>query len=116
MAPVSLTLACLLVATNAAEPADTVFMNTSKFSIPITIKPEKRTEISALELHMSSDRGQSWNLFARATPDKDYFHITTPGDGPFWFTVVVVYSDVRREPTDVRAPPVGPRVCVDTAR
>ena len=117
MTPGSMTLACLLLAANAAEPPDTSYMNSTRFSIPISIKPERCAEIAALELWMSHDHGQSWQQHARSTPDKDYFHVTMlDGDGPYWFTVVVAFADGRRDPVDLKNAPVGQRVYVDTTR
>jgi hypothetical protein len=110
----SLTLAWLLLAAPAADPADTVYMNTRGFQIPITIKPERRGTISALELHMSKDRGQSWEQFAKATPDQSAFDVTMPGDGHFWFTIVVVDTQGRKEPVNLQTAEVGLRVIVDT--
>ena len=115
MTPGSLTLACLMLAVHA-EPPDTVYMNSGKFAIPITIMPARRAEISALELHMSPDRGQSWLLSQRATPEKDKFEVDTRGDGTFWFSVVVVDTQGRKDPLDLRTAPVGQRVVVDSIR
>ena len=116
MAPGSLTLACLLLAVDATGPDGTEYLNSPKFDIPITVAPEHRGAISALELYMSRDRGQSWDLYGRVAPDRSNFPVTTPGDGAFWFSVVVVYSAGRREPSNLRAAPVGQRVVVDTTR
>ena len=38
----SLTLAFLMMTVHAVEPADTVFMPSGKFAIPITIEPDRR--------------------------------------------------------------------------
>ncbi len=114
----SLLLTCLLLV-SGAEPSDPVHLNTPKFSIPITIKPERRADIRTLELWMSRDRGQSWEKVGQAAPEQSSFPVTAPGEGMYWYTVVVVDNQGRREPPgDLKTVPAEmmQRVVVDTVR
>jgi hypothetical protein len=98
-------LAYLLLALGAGAAPDDYrvkdgeyHMNATRFDIPITIKPERRSEVSRLELWLSRDRGKTWEPAGTATPDKSGFPFMTSGDGPYWFAVVVIDQAGRRDP------------------
>src|SRR5262249_52414485 len=105
MVPGSMTLAYLLLAMSGGAGADDYrikdnefHMRDTRFDIPITIRPERRSEVKQLELHLSRNRGKDWELAAYVTPDKTNFPFVTSGDGPYWCAVVVVDQSGKREP------------------
>ena len=67
----AITWTCLLL--TAAAPPDVWPLNSKEFQIPIHIDGQRRAEIKELDLYVSHDQGQTWNLEARVTPDKEYF-------------------------------------------
>ena len=110
----AMTWTCLFL--TAAAPPDAWPLNQKAFQIPIRLDPQHRAEVRELDLYVSHDQGQSWNLEGRATPDKEYFPYTAREDGPYWFTVVSIDQKGQQTPQDVHAAPVGQRVVVDTVR
>lgn len=111
----AMTWACLVLSAAAAQP-DEWPMNQRSFQIPIRFDPQKRAELKELDLYVSHDRGQTWNLAGRAKPENEYFPFTANEDGPYWFTMAVVDARGRQEPADIKAAAVGQRILVDTTR
>ncbi len=110
----SLALACVLLAVNGgAEPGEDL-QNFREFDIPITIVADKRPDISGLELHWSRDRGQTWAMLARISPDKSAYPCKVPADGPYWFTLVTVNSQGLRDINDLKQAKPGLKIYVDT--
>ncbi len=110
----AMTWTCLFL--TAAAPPDVWQLNQRAFQIPIRLDSQHRAEIHELDLYVSHDQGQSWNLEGRATPDKEFFPYVAREDGSYWFTVVVIDQKGRQTPQDVHAAPVGQRIIVDTVR
>ena len=110
----AMTWTCLFL--TAAAPPDVWHLNQKVFQIPIRFDAQHRAEIHELDLYVSHDQGQSWNLEGRTTPDKEYFPYVAREDGPYWFTVVVIDQKGQQTPQDVHAAPVGQRIVVDTVR
>lgn len=111
----AMTWACLLL-TAGAGAGDAWHMNTGKFQIPIRIQASRRDEIKELQLYVSRDQGRTWDLVAKATPDKDNFPYYAPSDGTYWFSVAVVDQKGQQDPRDIMKAPVGQRIVVDTVK
>jgi hypothetical protein len=111
--PVTLALALLLA---DAGPSDANYMPQGQFKIPITVRPERRNEIRELLLYVSRDKGQTWAVEGRATPDKDGFPFYAASDGSYWFSVAIIDKQGRQDPVDIYQSPVGQRVVVDTRK
>ena len=111
----SVTLACALLLPNAG-PADANYMPQGQFQIPITIRPDRRPEIRELLLYVSRDKGQTWSVESRATPDKPGFPFYAASDGAYWFSVAIIDKNGRQDPIDIYQAPVGQRVVVDTRK
>jgi hypothetical protein len=116
-------LAYLLLALGAGAAPDDYrvkdgeyHMNATRFDIPITIRPERRSEVNRLELWLSRDRGKTWEPAGNATPDKTGFPFMTSGDGPYWFAVVVIDQAGRRDPPLLTQVPANQiqKVYIDT--
>jgi hypothetical protein len=111
----SFTMACLLLAAGAGSP-EPWHVNTTRFQIPIKILPERRAEIRELVLYVSTNQGQSWEMAARATPDKEAFPFIAPGDGTYWFSVAIIDHKGQQEPHDPMQAAVGQRIVIDTVK
>jgi hypothetical protein len=110
----SLALTTMLLLGASALPPDVIPLRDRKLMIPVVINANRRSEIRELLLFTSVNRGQTWEQQAIATPDKEAFTYFAPADGVYWFSVVVVTQDNRREPADLNQSPPGLKVLIDT--
>jgi hypothetical protein len=115
-----MTSAALLLASClalAGHDLDDVFaINQRSFHIPINIESSRRQEIRELLLFVSSDQGRTWSQTAVATPDREAFTFVAPVDGVYWFSLVIVDREGRREPPDIYQVPPGQKIVVDTVK
>jgi hypothetical protein len=111
----AMTWTCLLLAAGAAQP-DVWNMNQRAFQIPIRFDAQRRAEIRELDLYVSHDQGQTWNMEGKATPEKEFFPYTAKEDGPYWFTVAIIDQKGKQEPANILTAPVGQRIMVDTVK
>ena len=96
-----------------ANPRFDSAVNLRNFNIPINVDPYRRQEIRDLVLMVSSDQGKNWSEAGTATPEQSVFAYNAPGDGLYYFNLVIVDRQGRRDrPTS--AP--HPRVLIDTAK
>jgi hypothetical protein len=108
---------CLLLATGAPAAADdTVHMNQRGFQIPIRIEPQRQTEVSELLLYLSRDQGRTWEIYARAKPDKRGFDFFAQNDGLLYFSIAVLDKKGHQDPPDIYHSPVGQKICIDTVK
>jgi hypothetical protein len=108
--------ACLLLSAGVTPP-EPYFLNQRTFQIPIRVQPDRKDDVKGLELYVSTDNGQSWQLNASAAPDQVAFNYNAPRDGRYLFTVVVIDKKTgQKEPRDVMTAAVGQHIVVDTAR
>jgi hypothetical protein len=91
-------------------------MNSTKFSIPISIDLNKRREIKEVKLYVSSDEGKNWNQFAGGPPDREGFPFLAPAEGTYWFTVQVINKKNKPDPFDIYSVPPSQKIIVDTTR
>jgi hypothetical protein len=111
----TMTWTCLLLTAGAAQP-DVFNMNQRAFQIPIHFDAQRRAEIRELDLYVSHDQGQTWNMEGKATPEKEFFPYTAKDDGAYWFTVAIIDQKGRQEPVNILTAPVGQRIMVDTVK
>jgi len=96
-------------------PADLYPFNQSKMDIPIRYDPAKKSEIRDLLLFVSKNQGETWEQYAVASPDRDtFFAFTAPADGTYWFHMVIVDKQGRRDPADLKKVPAALKVLIDT--
>src|SRR5262249_55592419 len=97
----SLTLTLMLLAGGSAQvEAPPHAINRRDIKIPIEIGADQRALMKELILYVSPDQGKTWQQEAVVAPDKDHFRFFAAGDGQYWFTVVVVDQQGRRQPED----------------
>jgi hypothetical protein len=110
----TLTMLGMLWTPGQAAP-DVHPFNQAKMDIPIRYDPAKKGEIRDLLLFVSRNKNESWEQYAVARPDTDsFFPFTAPADGEYWFQMVIVDKQGRRDPQDVRKAPPALKVLIDT--
>ena len=109
------TVAALLGLT-LAQPSgpDYTPWKSKNITIPIAYTPEQKAGIGHVELYASADRGQTWPLVAKVLPNQDKFVYTPPKDGLYWFHMVIVDRQGRRDPANLTAEPPPLKMLVDT--
>src|SRR5437588_9184813 len=110
------TLALWLMLLAGGPPGEPVHLNYQSLKVPIRTNAERRNEIKELHLFVSTDQGRTWTEASVAKPDQAAFPFFAPNDGLYWFTMVVIDVNNRREPADVYsvAPDAVLKVVVDT--
>lgn len=107
---------CLLLAAGSPAAEDVVHINQRGFQIPIRVQPERQSEVRELVLYLSRDQGRTWEIYARATPDRKAFDFHAAGDGLLYFSVAVTDRSGRQDPPDIYKAPVGQKILIDTTR
>ncbi|GBD37309.1 hypothetical protein HRbin36_02440 [bacterium HR36] len=88
-------------------PAGPVFMNERQ--IPIPIQCEQPELIERLQLFVSADQGQQWQLYASVPASEKEVMFVAAADGIYWFDLVAHFRDGRVEP---KAPGTRPPLLV----
>lgn len=110
-------LAATMLGLLSGAPADDVVcINQQRFTIPIKVMPDRQHEVRELLLFMSRDQGKTWEIYARATPDKKGFDFYAAADGLFYFSIAVIDRTGRQDPIDVYRAPVGQKILIDTRK
>ncbi|HVS37555.1 MAG TPA: hypothetical protein VMS17_18475 [Gemmataceae bacterium] len=109
----ALTWACLLLSA-AALPPDVQPINQRTFQLPINFDPQTRAQIRDLQLWVSHDKGQTWNLAQTAKPEQERFDYSVPEDGSYWFTMLIVDKSGRSDPPDAYHAERIQKLLVDT--
>jgi hypothetical protein len=81
----------------ALVPPDGFVCTTRSFRIPFRMDQDRVNDIKEVVLFCSADQGKTWLEAARATPHQSSFEYHAPADGDYWFTVVVVDREGRRD-------------------
>jgi len=98
----------------AAAPADYHPFNSRNIKFPIQFAPDKVKSIRKVELHVSNDGGQVWQLAAVAPPTQDTFIYTAPSDGRYWFHIVTEDLKGTKDPANLTNEPPAMKVLFDT--
>lgn len=104
---ISLGLVWTVCVARSDPPAGPVFMN--ERHIPIPIKCDQPELIERLQLFVSADQGQQWQLYASVPATEKEVTFVAAADGVYWFDMVAHYRDGRIEP---RAPGLRPPLLV----
>ena len=100
------------------EPPRTQSMITSTrqnaFTIPFRIEPPRTPGEAPVEvqLHMSANQGQAWELASRVKPEKAGFLFRAPHDGEYWYSIRTVDQQGIARPDGPLQPQL--KVIVDT--
>ena len=76
----------------AAPLPKPIATNKTRFRIPFKFDAAALQKLNAreLQLHVSADRGLTWELAQTLTPEGGKFEYQAPSDGEFWFSVKTV--------------------------
>ncbi len=110
------TLAMVAMLTLGQTGSDLVTMPDRDISIPIRFEAGERAQIKELLLFVSRNQGGSWEQEARATPNQNAFVFRAPDDGIYWFNVMVIDQQGRRDPEDIYAVAPGLKVLIDATK
>jgi len=99
----------------AAQHPKPITTNKSRFRIPFKFDASALQRMNALELqlHVSSDRGLTWDMTQSLAPDGGKFEYQAPSDGEYWFSVKTLDGRNQLHPP-VGAYETGLIVVVDT--
>ncbi len=98
----------------SADALPLVMSRQYAFRIPFTVDgvPQGAKYAAEVQLHVSEDRGVTWQLGARVPPENREFQFRAPHDGEFWFLVRTKDLTGRLRPEGPPSPQM--RVLVDT--
>ena len=107
-------LTLLGMAIGAGEPGSDYYPIKSRtLKLDIDYKPEQRQNIQQVQLCISRDQGQTWEVADAVTPDKDHFVFNAKDDGLYWLNMVIVFRDGKKDPPDVTRVPPAQKLLVD---
>jgi hypothetical protein len=89
-------------------------VNQRTIQLPINYDPSQRNEVRECLLFMNKGGADRWEQVRQATAEATSFEYTMPSDGIYWFSLMTVDKQGRRDPTDIATAPVGLKVLVDT--
>ncbi len=101
----------------AAPLPKPIATNKTRFRIPFKFDAAALQKMNAreLQLHVSADRGLTWELAQTLAPDGGKFEYQAPADGEFWFSVKTVDGRNQLHPPTGQYE-TGLIVVVDTAQ
>jgi hypothetical protein len=88
--------------------------NSRTIKFPIQFKADALKSIRKVELHVSNDGGQVWQLAAVAPPTQEVFAYTAPADGRYWFHIVTEDLKGNKDPADLTKEAPAMKVLFDT--
>jgi len=88
--------------------------NSRNIKFPIQFAPDKVKSVRKVELHVSNDGGQVWQLAAVAPPTQDVFAYVAPADGRYWFHIVTEDLAGKKDPPDLTKEAPAMKVLFDT--
>jgi hypothetical protein len=101
---VAATEAAIEPAPSAADLPEPIFTRQTLFSIPFQIDTagDPARQAAEVQLHVSTDRGRTWQNFMSVEPARSQFLFRAAGDGQYWFQVRTLdhSGKIRPEPTD----------------
>ena len=92
-----------------------VYSSQSSFRIPFVLEPGA-PRLQEVQLWVSEDQGQNWQMIARTTPEQGGFDYRADRDGLYWFTVRTIEALGRAAPLTVQGSKPQLKVHVDTRR
>ena len=108
-------LALVGMTVGAGEPGTDYYPIKSRtLKLDIDYKPEQRQSIQQVQLCVSRDQGQTWEVADAVTPDKDHFVFNAKDDGLYWLNMVIVFRDGKKDPPDVTRVPPAQKLLVDS--
>lgn len=86
-------------AITVAPPAgDYLPVKTRQLKLDIDYSADQRQDIQQVQLCVSRDQGQTWEVADTATADRDHLTFSAKDDGTHWVTMLIVFKDGRKDP------------------
>src|SRR5262245_56654203 len=106
-----------LVGLSLAQPPapDYYPMPTRTIKLPIEYKKDRK-QIQLVQLLVARNGENMWAQEGEVFPDRDAFVYTAKDDGIYWFQIVTVDMQGRKDPPNVTAEPPALKVLVDTTK
>jgi hypothetical protein len=106
-----------LVGLSLAQPpaADYFPMGTRTIKLPIDYKKDRK-QIGLVQLYVARNGENMWAQEAEVYPDRDAFVFTAKDDGIYWFQIVTIDRQGRKDPPDVTKEAPALKVVVDTVK
>src|SRR5579885_841308 len=100
----------------AQPPADYYPIKSRSLKLDIDYKPEQRKAIQQVQLCVSRDQGQTWEVADAVLPDQDHFVFAAKDDGLYWLAMLIVFKDGKKDPPDITRVPADriQKLIVDT--
>lgn len=112
----NVTLTALLGLTLAQPPAADYYpFNSRNIKLPIEYKKDRK-QIRQVLLLVARNQENTWYQEAEVTPDRDAFVYTAKDDGVYWFKMVIVDLQGKKDPPDVTRETPDLKVLVDTVK
>lgn len=109
-------MTALVGLTLGQQPAADYFpMNTRTIKLPIDYKKDRKL-IGQVQLFVARNGENMWAQEAEVTPDRDAFVFSAKDDGIYWFQIVTIDRQGRKDPPDVTKEPPALKVVVDTTK
>jgi hypothetical protein len=99
-----LTTSCLTLLLCLAPPTpdDELYkVPKRKFELPLKVDPDRKDEITEIQLFVSWDRGKKWEKVKSVDVTAISIPYTAPRDGEAWFVVRVIDNKGIADPTDL---------------
>ena len=110
-------LACATLAPAARSAGDrpkTIYHKGRSFRVPFNVDKADRPRLQEIQLWVSQDQGQQWELYKHVAPDQPSFSFQSTQDGEYWFTVRTKDTQGVLHPSDEQDVTPGLAVIVDT--
>jgi hypothetical protein len=78
------------------------FAKSQNFMIPLIVDKEQIDRIESIQLLVSINDGNSWNVYGQVSPKRDHFVFRAPMDGVYWFSFQVVLKDGSKQPSETK--------------
>lgn len=105
-------IAAALLGQTAATTPEPVVSRQAVFAIPFQVKPVTNPAKQTVEvqLYVSTDRGQHWQLYAKAQPTERHFLFRSGANGEYWFAVRTLDRSGQLRPDTIPGPELRVRV------
>jgi hypothetical protein len=90
-----------------------IYTNRPAFKLPLRVDENDRLRLQEVQLFVREGPGGQWTKKEAVSPTQKEFVFRPPHDGEYWFTVVTVDKDGRKNPADLAQEAPGLIVVVD---
>lgn len=85
-----------------------------RVKLPVSLGPDQRKYLASLQLVVSRDEGQTWEVVAALAADQEHFVFAPKEDGLYWLKLRMNFKDGRRDPADFTRAVPDHKLLIDT--